>query len=400
MDDKHSPAVFIVGGVHLMDSAEIRLRPDVYIEWKDGKCLLLDPDSLQWAVLDPKAANLVHSLVDGFAAKELERNHGQSGLEFCRRLAGLGFLAADRPRPEQAVDSGIDQSSTFPLLAAWVNVTDNCNLQCRHCFLGNTLRPSGVEELTVAELDSLFSDMVSLAGNVPVDLDITGGEPLLRRDICAIVDTARRDGLKPRIITNGTLVSREVAHFLGVNSITTLVSLDGPTKESHEFLRGPQTFDPAVRGLQTLLEFNVPVGLSMTVHQKNQELIESYLDFASHLAVKSVNFSLLNPLGRAAECHLEPADELAVYGKLLQIAACNTQYRDLLQGSGLSKLLETILVTIESSLLRNRWEHDCRQLARRRLPLPVFPWVTLSDRQHPAHQSACYVACRRFGRVP
>jgi len=130
-----------------------------------------------------------------------------------------------------------------PLVVSF-EVTLSCNCNCHHCDLGGVIKsekqitPEGYKELTQRLK--------------PVAAQISGGEPLLRKDIVAVVKAIKQAGVQYAIlVTNGVLLDE--GNYLdlrgaGVNQFS--VSLDFPDERHDEFRRRP--------GLYKRLEQNLP----------------------------------------------------------------------------------------------------------------------------------------------
>jgi len=250
-----------------------------------------------------------------------------------------GILVDKNVRPIAKEDIRV-----YPLLSAWLNVTSACNLRCRHCFLGDSTTPSTL--LSVDDIDSLMGEFLKIKGDPPVALDITGGEPLLRRDFLDIVKVCKRDGIRVAVPTNGLLLTPAILKVLADESIPITVSLDGCTKEDHEFIRGSNTFDRTVKNIEEAVNQGVNVTLSFTVHKGNQDSILDYLRFAKTLGVNTVNYSFLNEIGNALINNLFLADEDKVIHETLMEALRDPIIFDLIQGSNCSRKLETVLLPI------------------------------------------------------
>lgn len=143
-----------------------------------------------------------------------------------------------------------------PLSTYYVYLTEGCNLACRHCWLAPKFQPHGS---TGGHLDyGLFVQAVDeglLLGLGHVKL--TGGEPLLHPDFIRIVDLLKEKGLGLTIETNGTLLTRDTAHYLKNNSTLTFIaiSLDGAQSETHDAFRGVKgSFEKACQAIRFLVE--------------------------------------------------------------------------------------------------------------------------------------------------
>ncbi len=108
-----------------------------------------------------------------------------------------------------------------PSLISW-NRTKKCNLRCPHCYM-EAGRPA-TRELTTDECLALIDEMQALGTEM---LILTGGEPLLRKDIFDLARYASRRGLWVVMGTNGVLVTDKVAQKMvecGIKGV--VISID------------------------------------------------------------------------------------------------------------------------------------------------------------------------------
>jgi MoaA/NifB/PqqE/SkfB family radical SAM enzyme len=87
-----------------------------------------------------------------------------------------------------------------------VEITNRCNLSCRHCF--NYSGEGAVQELCLTDLLNLF-DQVRDMGRTHIR--ISGGEPTLHPDFVAIITEANRRGLGVSINTHGQYLAGRTA---------------------------------------------------------------------------------------------------------------------------------------------------------------------------------------------
>jgi len=110
----------------------------------------------------------------------------------------------------------------WPLQAVFVEATNRCNLRCIHCY--NRSSPSHHQGLSKEQLFSFF-DQLDEIGVFQVYL--TGGEPFLRKDICALVEYLHNIGMDTGIFTNGTVIdSSHLACLERIKPKFVAVSLD------------------------------------------------------------------------------------------------------------------------------------------------------------------------------
>ena len=130
-------------------------------------------------------------------------------------------------------------------LVVW-NMTNRCNLRCKHCYIHAEDR-NYEDELTTAEAEALIRDLS--ASKTPVLL-FSGGEPLLRPDLFHLGKMASEAGLRPVISTNGTLIDDEAARKIKQSGFQYVgISIDG-APETHDVFRDkPGAFAEALRGV-------------------------------------------------------------------------------------------------------------------------------------------------------
>ena len=140
---------------------------------------------------------------------------------------------------------GIHNSITGRPLVVSYEVTLSCNCNCRHCDLGGIIRDE--KQLKPDE----YGDLTRRLN--PVAVQISGGEPLLRKDIEDVVKAIKQPDGSPYLIlvSNGALLNESnytQLYEAGVNQFS--VSLDFPDERHDEFRRRP--------GLYKRLERTIP----------------------------------------------------------------------------------------------------------------------------------------------
>ena len=128
------------------------------------------------------------------------------------------------------------QQNDLYLLA--INVTKRCNLACAHCYLdADTLKNGQADELSVAEITSVLDEVASRGKETMVVL--TGGEPLVRTDLEAMIQHGADLGLSMVVGSNGTLLtSRRVKSLQSAGALGIGISVDSLQKQRHDKFRG------------------------------------------------------------------------------------------------------------------------------------------------------------------
>ena len=126
----------------------------------------------------------------------------------------------------------------------------------------------------------------------------TGGEPLLRQDLFAILDYVRKCGFSTSLMSNGTLIDGDMARRIreaGVSDVQ--ISLDG-LETTHEDLRGRGSFKRTLEGIRNLVSHGVEANINLTVSRLNMNETRELVRLAEELGVGAIAFSRLVPTGR------------------------------------------------------------------------------------------------------
>src|SRR6186997_2143229 len=194
---------------------------------------------------------------------------------------------------------------TRPYVVSW-NLTYRCNLACEHCYLDAGGTPQvGTEnfadrsELGTEECFRVIDEIAAFAPECVTIL--TGGEPLLRRDIIEIVRRAAERGLWVVIGTNGVRITENVARRLadaGARGLSlSLDALDPDRRDRFRKVRG--AWQNTVEGAGILNRTGLPFIVQTTAGSHNLGELEAIADFAhDRLAAKVWNLYFLVPTGR------------------------------------------------------------------------------------------------------
>ena len=129
-------------------------------------------------------------------------------------------------------------------------------------------------------------------------LMITGGEPLMRKDLFRLLRQASKLGIDVGLLTNGWLINQEKSRQLSDWTQSVGVSLDGASAETHDQIRGRGSFNKACQAI-TLLADHLPVSVYITVSAVNLSQLENTIKLAKRLGAVSVHVSEINLAGRA-----------------------------------------------------------------------------------------------------
>ncbi len=187
-------------------------------------------------------------------------------------------------------------------LVAW-EVTDACNLACKHCRAEARRNPSS-DEMDTEEGKRLLSSIARIGSPIVI---FTGGEPLLRQDIFELISFAREESLTPVLAPNGTLLTRENVREMvscGVKRVS--LSIDGPDAHSHNSFRGVDgAFEKVMEGIEFLRAEGMPFQINTTVTRTNLHSFREIFSLVEGLGAVAWHIFLLVPTGRARDIQEE-----------------------------------------------------------------------------------------------
>ncbi len=174
----------------------------------------------------------------------------------------------------------------IPLIGQF-ELTSRCNLQCKMCYVCNSANDKVAisKERSATEWISIV-EAARDAGMLY--LLFTGGEVFLRQDFKEIYEEVSMMGLNVMVYTNGTLITPEIAKWLGPTPPSKVeVTLYGASSETYEKVCGnPQGFNQAIRGIDLLLTEGIGLKIRTTVVKGNASDFDKIAEIADSRGVE------------------------------------------------------------------------------------------------------------------
>ncbi len=205
-------------------------------------------------------------------------------------------------------------------------ITARCNLKCRHCLYYTDDKPI-CKDLTLSQIRRIV-DKISEDGRIK-EIWLSGGEPMVRKDIFDIINYISSRGLTPSLSSNGTLIRKREAEKLYSSGIRYVhISIDGSEAATHDILRGVTgAFERTMHSAKVLRESGIMVGSSFMVTQDSIDQIEKMTEMAAKMDLSTLSFYLVEPLGRAAEQNFGNRTELK--NRLYELSkSLQSEYKD------------------------------------------------------------------------
>ncbi|MEK9135446.1 MAG: radical SAM protein [Patescibacteria group bacterium] len=172
-------------------------------------------------------------------------------------------------------------------------ITNQCQLSCKHCYMGKRLHNGQI--MPAENVERILKLMRVLYGHYKVYL--LGGEPTLHPELDKILKICKRENYLVVLTSNG-LVSESAWNKILPGHIDSLsFSLDGSSREIHEFLRGKNTFSPLIESIKDARGRNFKTRIICTINKKNVADVPNIINLASDLQIDLLSFHYFTPTG-------------------------------------------------------------------------------------------------------
>ena len=173
----------------------------------------------------------------------------------------------------------VEFSTKIPLKVIQIEVTNKCNLRCMHCYL-----PDYSKELDRKKISSIVYEAKQLG---VMDVDFTGGEPLLLQGLSEIIEEVLKEGMCTTIFTNAVYIPEDFKILIQrYDGIRLKVSLDGWNETIHDSIRGRGTFKRTIKNIEYFRSLGVPVTVNVVLNNKNISGVKYFLELFDRLDVK------------------------------------------------------------------------------------------------------------------
>jgi mycofactocin radical SAM maturase len=203
-----------------------------------------------------------------------------------------------------------------PICLTW-ELTYACNLSCIHCLSSSGRR--NPRELTTTECKVVIDTLERMQ---VFYVNIGGGEPTVRPDFWELVDYATAHHVGVKFSTNGVKITPDVAARLAASDyVDVQISLDGATAEVNDAVRGPGSYETALRAMRNLADAGFRgFKISVVCTRQNIGQLDAFKAIADRHGAQ-LRLTRLRPSGRGAEVwdelHPTADQQRALYDWLL-----------------------------------------------------------------------------------
>lgn len=181
-------------------------------------------------------------------------------------------------------------------------LTQRCNLQCKHCFVGKI---EYEKDLGINEARKMIDVMVSSGIH---EIVLSTKEPFAYSNICELLDYCAEQDLYLTIVTNGTLITERALKSIARSKIKSLsVSMEGITAESNDYIRGKGVYDKVISAISRINKLNestkyaFPLVLQISLTSINYGEISKMIPWFEDSPFIAVNVGDIALLGNAVD---------------------------------------------------------------------------------------------------
>ena len=218
------------------------------------------------------------------------------------------------------VDSTCVQSSSHGSLDfLWLELTNRCNLQCKHCYA-----ESGPEKATTGALScEEYKDIIEQACDVGCrELQFIGGEPTLNTDLEQLIGFACSMGISVEIYTNLTRMPTSLIGCILAADARVATSIYAAKPEIHDEITGVRgSFARTISNLQKLVAAGVETRVSVIEMEENTSGIAETVEMLKGLGIENIGVDHVRPFGRGL-AHVDGPELAGLCGACAENVLC------------------------------------------------------------------------------
>lgn len=212
-------------------------------------------------------------------------------------------------------------------ISAVFEVTKKCNFKCSHCYLDHVSHASYCKdnELTFQEWKKII-DYVDDAGVRFVE--ITGGEPFMRKDILEIIKYARQKDFILSVFSNGSMIDESIIQELKKLKIMYIAySIHGHNAEIHDKITGIKgSFEKVINAVKLSKEYGLHTIVKCSIGKPNYEYLEEIISLGEILKVPlQLGYLIMNDLNGKTPKLYQITDKSALNKVIKRINKYNTK---------------------------------------------------------------------------
>ncbi len=218
--------------------------------------------------------------------QKLEQNES----EFICRLKEQNLFDINEIKEEDNLNFKEEPKLHF----AWLELTENCNLNCVHCY-GKFGKPTNMENnLNINEWKKVVDYLVSIDCK---SIQLIGGEPLLFKDFNEILKYIHNKGIKQiSVFTNATLLTAEQIQLFSKYDVKVSISLYSSRENTHDKVTQVNgSFSKTFKNINLLKENGINISIAVIAMKENEDTINEIKDFLEKHNLPYKKYDVIRP---------------------------------------------------------------------------------------------------------
>ncbi len=269
--------------------------------------ILLAPEYPNWIVVDKDEYEMFKLLSNGNTLKEtlVEYHNLNCGKKEEEILGILQKLLSKIENSNFYSDVIIEEEESIESVKKniQINLTNDCNLRCTHCYLAAGINDK--KELNLSNLKETLKELTTLVGKSEVVF--SGGEPLIYEGVLDILKFTKEMGHKVILFTNGMLITDEIFEEIKDVLDEIQLSMEGVSKEKFELVRGKSTYDSFIKALEIIKKNEIKCTLAITAIENTlEDLEENLIEFINKFNYSNLNIRINDEIERSGNAENYP----------------------------------------------------------------------------------------------
>lgn len=188
-------------------------------------------------------------------------------------------------------------AETQPLEFLWLELTNQCNLRCAHCYAESGPETGTQDVLTAEDYAQLIEEAYELGCR---RVQFVGGEPTLNRDLNSLIVHANKKGFEfIEVFTNLIRLPKPLIDLFKAHKVQVATSVYADTAAIHdEITTISGSFARTISNMKKLIAAGVPVRAGVIEMPQNRRAVQDTISFLRGIGVQSVGLDAVRKIGR------------------------------------------------------------------------------------------------------
>ena len=220
-------------------------------------------------------------------------------IEFIEELTKRNVVTIMDHAKEHAQIKVYGNSELIAPLHVTIELTDKCNLKCKHCYLSASNENNTF--IDIAKFRELVED---LKANGVLNIELTGGELFLNPDHMEIIGLCLDKFSSIGILTNATIITNEAIELLSKykEKVFVNVSIDSTNPSLHDSFRGVEgSLKRTCDNTKKMTEAGLNVRVASSIFEDNMWEIDKLAELSVKLGAIAFSYNFIEKFGRGLE---------------------------------------------------------------------------------------------------